>query len=419
MECNRHKSPDREAGGTISRRELLVNTALGCAAGGVVLHSFASVWAGCAFGASTSEPKPTTSDVGARTMGQKKTTARLLDYRYVHPGFETVIGSDDVEMGKVWNLWFNVTLSDEPGKWDGQIRALNDIEKALGGMTTEQRLIRAHMAEFCRFSPSFPGSIDVLCSEIGQGALSTPIGIGCEGRGLLNSLGYHDAGSMDKQRIDMLTWYGESLTRWLAAGEPQTPLDHKVSGFLGEATETKRKHVEELSLVVGGASESIVSLRKRCADTCKVSRRARPFNCLNCLGEGERRPACQCSWAMLIDACLLCADGHEGADSRARQFKRFHEENILAFAVALNAWLEQRQPKVPDSLTKGQFVSQQYVADVARRVSSSLGQKDRVKEWLAGCLLKTITANQRWRRGEELIDRFPEATSWLKRIASG
>jgi hypothetical protein len=36
-----------------------------------------------------------------------------------------------------------------------------------------------------------------------------------------------------------------------------------------------------------------------------------------------------------------------------------------------------------------------------------------VKDWLAGCLLKTITGNQ---RGDaevpELIDRFPEATSW-------
>jgi len=396
-----------------------MNTALGCATGGVVLHGFASVWARCALGASTSEPKPTTSDVGTKTMGQTKKTARLLDYRYVHPGFDTVIGNDDVEMGKVWNLWFNVTLSDEPGKWDGQIRALNDIERALGGLTVEQRLIRAHMAEFCRYSPSFPRSVDVLCSEIGQGALSTPIDIGCEGRGLLNCLGYHDAESVERQPIDMLTRYGESLKRWLARDKPQTPLDHKVSGFLGEATERKKKGVEELSLVVGSASESILPLRKRCADACKVSRRARPFNCLNCLGEGERRPACQCSWAMLIDACLLCADGHEGAGSRAEHFKRFYEENVLAFAVALNAWMEQRHPKVPDSLVKGHFVSQDYVQDVVRRVSSSLGRKDRVKEWLAGCLLKTITASQRWHRGEELIDRCPEATSWLKRIASG
>ena len=396
-----------------------MNTALGCATGGVALHSFVSAWARCALDASASESKPTTSDMGARTMGQKKTTARLLEYRYVHPGFDIVIGNDDVEMGKVWNLWFNVTLTDEPRKWDAQIRALNDIERTLGGLTVEQRLIRAHMAEFCRFSPSFPTNVGILCSEIGQGALSTPIAIGCEGRGLLNCLGYHDAQSEDRQRINMLTRYGESLKRWLGRDKAQTPLDYKVTGFLGEATERKREQVEELRLVVGSASESILPLRKRCADTCMASRGTRPFNCLNCLGERECRPACQCSYAMLIDASLLCADDHEGTGNRAQHFRRFHEENILTFAVALNAWLEQRDPKVPDSLAKGQFVSQDYVQDVARRVSLSLGTKDRVKEWLAGCLLKTITANQRWHRGEELIDRCPEATSWLKRVASG
>jgi len=46
-------------------------------------------------------------------------------------------------------------------------------------------------------------------------------------------------------------------------------------------------------------------------------------------------------------------------------------------------------------------------------VHSALGAKDDIKEWLAACLLKTIKDNQRWHGRVELVDGFPEASSWL------
>jgi hypothetical protein len=42
---------------------------------------------------------------------------------------------------------------------------------------------------------------------------------------------------------------------------------------------------------------------------------------------------------------------------------------------------------------------------------------EEVKEWLAACLLKTLKDNQRWLKAPELIDNYPEATSWLTELS--
>jgi hypothetical protein len=44
--------------------------------------------------------------------------AKLVVYEYVPLGFEIVIDNKDVEMGKIWNLWHNVKLTDNPENWD-------------------------------------------------------------------------------------------------------------------------------------------------------------------------------------------------------------------------------------------------------------------------------------------------------------
>ena len=90
-------------------------------------------------------------------------SAKLVAYEYIPSGFETVIKSPDVEMGKIWNLWFNVKLTDDPESWDSEIKSINEMQDKLGELTLDQRLIRAQMAEFCRYHPLFPQSIDILC----------------------------------------------------------------------------------------------------------------------------------------------------------------------------------------------------------------------------------------------------------------
>jgi len=117
-------------------------------------------------------------------------SAKLMAHEYVLLGFEIVIDNKDVEMGRIWNLWHNAKLTDDPGSWDDEIILINRMQGKLGKLTVDQRLTRAQMAEFCRVCPLFPKSIDILCKEIGHFCFSKPMKIGCEGRDLLDSLGY-------------------------------------------------------------------------------------------------------------------------------------------------------------------------------------------------------------------------------------
>jgi hypothetical protein len=107
---------------------------------------------------------------------------KLASYEQVPLGFEVVIDNPDLEMRRIWNLWWNVQLSDDPDRWDAEIRSLNEAQGQVGELPTEQRLVRAHIAEFCRRHPLFPSSVGLLRQEIGAGYLGSHYRFGCEGR---------------------------------------------------------------------------------------------------------------------------------------------------------------------------------------------------------------------------------------------
>jgi hypothetical protein len=119
---------------------------------------------------------------------------------------------------------------------------------------------------------------------------------------------------------------------------------------------------------------------------------------------------------MFIDASILCAGAFDAKRSMFDDFRRFIEENILAYSVAINSWLEETLPKRVTFLTNARYISKDYALEIAERVYSSLGEKGEVKEWLTACLLKTVKDNQRWHKRTELIDDFPEATSYFREM---
>jgi hypothetical protein len=275
------------------------------------------------------------------------------------------------------------------------------------------------MAEFCRLNLHFPQSVQILCEEIGSGRFSSPMRMGCEGRGLLNTLGYNDAESLRQQRSAVLAEYALALGRWLSRSTPETPRGTKVFGFLGQRTRDKEAFVRQLAAAVGSSAPTISSLKQLSESRCgEPPSRARPFGCLNCDSskEGPSGPGCACSWTMAIDAGLLCAGACAGpkAESRAdADFRRFVEEYVLACASAINSWLEGSSPQGIASLTNARYVGEDGGMAVAQGVHAALGAKDDAKEWLAACLLKTVKDNQRWHDRVELMDSYPEAVSWL------
>jgi len=352
-------------------------------------------------------------------------SARFVAYKYVPLGFEIVIENADVEMGKIWNLWHNVKLTDDPESWDSEINHINAIQGRLGRLTLDQRLMRAQIAEFCRACPLFPRSVDILCEEIGSDRFSKPMKIGCEGRGLLDFLGYHSQASLNEQQKETLSDYGGSLKKWLRHGQPMTSTEFRVFGFLGQQTDSKVASVEKLVHVVDSGEPSVSSFRKLAEDVCRESQndsvtltceryRGRPFNCFECLPKDASMTRCQCWYSMFLDACLLCAGTSGEERSMVDEFRRFIEENVLAYSVAINSWLNETPAKHRKWLRGARYVSTDSASRIAERVHFSLGEKNETKEWLAACLLKTIKDNQRWHERTELLDDFPEATSWFE-----
>ena len=345
---------------------------------------------------------------------------KLVAYQYVTSGFEMVINSPDVETGKVWNLWFNIKLSDDPETWDSEVKSINKMQDRLGELTVGQRLIRAQIAEFCRLHPLSPGSIDILCEEIGSGHFSRPVKIGCEGRDLLDSLGYHTPQSLNAQRKESLKKYAIAFKNWLAKGHPENSVESKPSVFLGQSTDNKVAFVEEVVYVLDSEEPSISSIKKLCENEYRKpygkaipDTNPRPFNCFNCEQSSLEPPNCLCCYSMLLDAGLLCAGRFGEEVAMLEEFRRPIEENILAYSVAINSWLEGTSPQDVSWPRDTRYVTRNNSLEIAKRVHSSLGNKDEAKEWLAACLLKTVKDNQRWHKRTELIDGFPEAISWL------
>jgi len=352
---------------------------------------------------------------------------KLVAYEYVPLGFEIVIDNKDVEMGKIWNLWHNVKLTDDPENWDAEINLINKMQGRLGKLTMDQRLIRAQMAEFCRYCPLFPRSVDILCEEIGHERFSNPKKIGCEGRDLLDSLGYHDHKSLNEQLKATLTEYVKSLEKWLKEGQAQTATESKVFGSLGQPNHSKTTSVEKLVHSVDSSKPSVSSFRRLTEDMCKETQkdsvnlacercRGRPFNCFECLPKDASVTKCHCCYSMFLDAYLLCAGTSGEERSMLDEFRRFIEENTLAYSFAINLWLKKEPMRQVTWIKNARYISKNGASRIAESVHSSLGEKNAVKEWLVACLLKTVKDNQRWHKRTELIDDFREAISYFRKI---
>jgi len=346
-------------------------------------------------------------------------STKLVAYEYVPLGFEMTIKNTE---GRIWNLWYNVQLTDDPESWDSEVKSINRMQKKLEELSVNHRLIRAQMAEFCRVDPLFPQSVEILCKEIGEEHFSNPVKIGCEGRGLLDSLGYHTLESLKEQKIEIFNIYSKSLEKWLEKVQPKSSIDSKVFGFLGKPSDSKVDWVKNLIQTINTNEPSLSSIQYLAEDACKkkssdfltkarTNYLGRPFNCLKC-GETAK---CKCSYSMFIDTSLLCVGTLGENRSMLDEFKRFVEENILVYTLAINSWLEGLTPKNIMPLIAPSYITNDNALKIANGVHSALGEKDEVKTFLAACLLKTLKSNKRWHKTTEIIDSFPEATSWLKK----
>jgi len=327
--------------------------------------------------------------------------AKLIAHDRVSAGFETTIRSTGEGPEKSWNLWWNITLSDDPTTWDDEVRDINRMQDRLGGLHPGQRLVRAHIAEFCREHPLFPQSIDVLCAEIGAGGLSRPVKIGCEGRGLLDSLEHHTTYSLLRQHYAILRLYHDGLERWLAGEPPANATEAKVLHWLGPITRDKGTFVGRILVVLQSPDPSRSAIRGLCREQCHgirgtalLDKLARPFHCFDCRDSDPDRGQCPCCWGMFLDGALMCTGSAHEETPQARQ--TFIEEHVMAYSMAVSEWLKETGPASITWPIEGEYVTEDGFRATAEKVQTSLGPRNAVKEWLASCLLKTLRDNQRW-----------------------
>jgi len=338
--------------------------------------------------------------------------AQLLDRRHVPPGLEIVISDGEFcpgSGGGVWNLWWNVTLSDDPCRWDDEVRALNDECAALDELSDDARLVRAHMAEFCRYWPPFPGSIDLLVAEAGAGRMLRGAQLGCEGRGLLDALGLHPDEVLACQSAEVYAAYDAALLGWLEGERPLSSLEVKIAGFMGQPTAAKVDWVHRLhqALAFGDGPQAEASAEALCAKACgRASSGAAahrlPFRCLQCPG---RRPHKLCCHTMRLDAGLLAAGAGSqeplddqdlpSCDVIAAKLQTYTREHLTCYASALEAWLAGQNLDGLCTMS-GEYVPRAKGVAVTTRVAQHLGPLESAgpqQRWLVRCLLKTLRGN--------------------------
>jgi len=347
--------------------------------------------------------------------------AKLVAYECVPSGFEMVIDNNQV---KAWNLWWNTNLTDDPEAWDKEVKLINRMQKRLGTLSEDHRLIRAQIAELCRYSPAFPGSMGILCAEIGESRFGNPLKMGCEGRGLLDTLiGQHHVSKWK----EALKHYSIALTKWQDQAPTENAAESRVFGLLGGLTEKKVELAGRLESVLADEEPSVESLMILAKELhAKVHGnmempKGRPFNCFNCEAAAVKKgssPECHCCYGMFADALLMTIASAGGNEAASRGFRQFIQESVLVYSHALNSWLQGEESTVASQPWDTHCFSTEIATRTAEGACASLGERDGSKEWLAACLLKTLTSNQRWHKTEEMIDHHPEVRSWFARLST-
>ena len=343
-----------------------------------------------------------------------------MAYPYVPPGFEMVLSEEDGATllspgsgGGCWGLWFNVSLSDDPASWDDEVQRLNQLQVTLPALSDDQRLVRAQMAELCRYHSLFPGSVEKIIRNVGAEKLLDASNVGCEGRGLLRTLGVQTDILKAEQGRGVALNASRALRKARRGDEPVSPLERKYSLLVERIGLDERGTVSWLADVLVRGEPETKSFRELCS---AHGRRAyedapptgRPFHCFRCeQGSG------QCCFSQQTDAALLCISGME-TEEAGKLFRRFSEEYVLAYCDALNSWLADRPPVNPWADVDALYVDEEEAQAIAEETAETLGEKTPLKVWLSGCLLKTLKSNQRWHGHEELLDDVPGAVSWLE-----
>jgi hypothetical protein len=367
----------------------------------------------------------------------------LAAYQKTRPGFELVVaktlycrqdldcfpaGDDGHQRICLWNIW---EQKGDPADADAEKQRINDMQRALGELTEDDRYIRLQIACFERCFWTFPGNVELILDGIRKGRVNLDAGISCEPpwmnsilpllrRRRGHAMATSDA-SADVSRRTLIRDYATILSWWTMQGDLErlkaslpdsAEVAERLYRYLGPPTALKCLYAERLrvSLDFWGVPSTAghverwqtmteltapidAAIRARLGDEKDV---AGPL-----IDANNENGFCHHAFFRHVERIIACI----GAGKRVtlpgsgQERKRIHEA-VTNYIHALASWLAGRTPQEAASIWPPS-------KETARRVYELLGDVTPRKRWLAACLWKKLQENQA-RHGRGALDEEPE-----------
>jgi hypothetical protein len=366
----------------------------------------------------------------------------LAPYGMTRPGFELIVaktlqGLQDLDCFPVsedgyrriclWNIW---NQKGDPTEADVEKQRINDMQRALGELSDDERYMRIQIACLQRCFWTFPENVELILDGIGKGRVNLDAGVGCEppwANGILPLLrrrrGHPTTGydSGDAPRRTLILAYATILSWWAMRGDLErlkevlsdnAELAERLYRYLGPPTELKCLYAEKLRLSLSfwgvpstaGHAERWQTLTELIAPI-DAAIRARLGDEEDVIGKlidrNNENGSCHHAFFRHVDRIIACI----GAGKRVtlpgsgRERKRIHEA-VTNYVHALASWLGGRTPQEAASIWPPS-------KETARRVYELLSDVTPRKRWLVACVWKKLQENQA-RHGRGALDEEPE-----------
>lgn len=377
----------------------------------------------------------------------------LAPYEKTRPGFELIVaktlqglqgvdcfpvGEDGYQRICLWNIW---NQKGDPAEADVEKQWINDMQRALGELSDDERFVRIQIACFERCFWTFPENVELILDGIGKGRVNLDAGVGCEPPWmhgilpLLRGRRGHSAGPQSNRCQTAATGYDslhvprQMLTRayatilswWSMQGDLEclktslpdnTDLAEKLYRYLGPPTVLKCLYVQKLCLNLDFSGvPSTASHAERWQTLSELiapvneAIHARLGNEEDVVGKlidhNNENNLCHHAFFRHLDLIIAAigAGKRVALPGSGQERKRIHEA-VTNFVHALGSWLAGRTPQEAASIWPAG-------EETARRVYELLGDVTPRKRWLVACLWKKLQENQA-RHGRGALDEEPE-----------
>jgi hypothetical protein len=327
------------------------------------------------------------------------------DFREVGDGYYEVC---------LWNIWHK---GEDPATKDEQKQKLNEMQRALGPLDDDTRLVRLQIACFERCNDTFPLNVDLILDGIAKGRPNLDGSVSCEpplacsiipilrhrrGENPRPADGLRAAFELHREeREKLFRAYATILDWWTFGGDlghlkaelpEHADLAETIYRRLGPPTKLKALYVQKVRASVaceafprGAGPDGARHLMETCDAAIQAELAGKPDLIGKMIGAVD---TCHHALFRRIDRQLanIGAGQVVPLPGAGGERKRIYRE-ITNYVHALGSWLVGRTPAEAAEIWPD---SEQTVT----RVYAVLGDPVPKKRWLAACLWKQLQDNQ-------------------------